>query len=337
MEIGIIGLPQSGKSTLFKIMTGVNSAEQYGEPYVKGIAKVPDARFEKLVEIFKPKKVSPATVPFIDVNASGEKAWDETRKALSGVDGILHIVNAFANTETPEIIKNYKKLFDELIISDLMVVENRLERLNKTAGKGAAKPDDVAHLKVLPRLKEALEKGTPVRDLKLSPDEVTSLKGFSFWTIRPELTVLNIAEGLADPSASIPNSIGICCQIESDIASLPLDEQKLFMSEMGITVPAFEKVIKRSFELLGRISYFTVGEDEVKAWVVPANSTAPKAASAIHKDFEKGFIKAEVISYDDFMALGGTIAAAKSAGKFRLEGKEYIVKDGDIINFRVNT
>ena len=340
MEIGIIGLQQSGKSTLFQIMTGVKSRENFTDPYVRGIAKVPDPRFNKLVEIFKPAKVTPASVPFIDVNASGENAWDQIRKTLGGIDGILHVVDAFTANGIDEVVKHYNTLKDELIISDLIVVENRLERLQKLPAK-SLKPDEASQLKILTQAKELLEKGEPLKNLSLNAEQKNSLRGFGFWSLRPELVVVNTAEGNASLGSELAKTIkvpavSICCKIEAEIAELEPHEQKEFLASMGIDSPAFERIIQESFRLLGQMCYFTVGEDEVRAWVIPAGSTAPRASSAIHKDFERGFIKAEVVAYDDFISCGGTVSGAKSAGKFRLEGKEYIVQDGDIISFRFN-
>ncbi|MBI2092590.1 MAG: redox-regulated ATPase YchF [Deltaproteobacteria bacterium] len=342
MEIGILGAAQSGKSALFQIMTGIDSRAVFGEPYVKGVAKIPDARFAKLAEIFKPAKVSPATIPFIDVNASDKDAWAAIRQNLSGVDGILHIIDAFTNDNADELVKRYRTLEDELAFSDLVIIENKLSRVSKTPQK-SLKPEEAVQAKILPKAKELLESGKPLREMSFSPDEIAALRSFSFWTQRPELVVLNVKEGskgVADlfnaKAKLMPPAIEICCQIEAEIAALPAAEQKDFLASMGIETPAFEKIIRAAFSLLGKICYFTVGEDEVKAWVVPAGSTAPKAASAIHKDFERGFIKAEVVSYEDFIACGGTLSSAKSSGKLRLEGKGYIVKDGDIISFRFN-
>ncbi len=342
MEMAILGLAQSGKSTLFDIMTGVKSADHHGERCVRGQARVPDARFDRLVEIFKPKKVSPASVPFTDVGVAGEDAWREMRSALAGADGFLHIVDGFMTSDVPEMIKSYRKLADELIISDLIAVENRLEKLAKLP-KAAYKQEEIIHAACLPRCKEALDAGRPLRELTFSENELTGLRSFSFWSIRPELVVLNLAEeslalaetfsAEADISSPV---IGICGQVEQEIAQLDANERAPFLESLGIEEPAFERVIRRAFTLLGRISYFTVGEDEVKAWVIPTDSTAPRAAAAIHKDFERGFIKAEVVSYDDFIAHGETLAGAKSAGRLRLEGKDYIVQDGDIISFRFN-
>lgn len=349
MEIGIIGLARSGKSTLFRIMTGVNSGNLFGEQFVRGIAKVPDARFERLVEIFRPAKVSPAVVPFTDVNLSGKEAWDKARNGLSGADGFVHVIDAFTEQDIGELVKAYRRLLDDLILADLIVVENRLERLQRT--KTNAKPEDAIHAKVLPLARELLENGKALRELKLSQDELNSLKGFAFWTIRPELIVLNVPEGGKDISEEFKKGvenmhgscvspvlpvISICCQIEMEIAALSPEDRGDFLASLNIATPAFERIIRAAFAMTGRISYFTVGEDEVKAWVVPAGSTAPKAAAAIHKDFERGFIKAEVVSYEDLIACGGTLRQARAAGRLRLEGREYIVADGDIINFRFN-
>ena len=342
MEIGILGLPQSGKSTLFEIMTGVRSREMHGETCIRGLAAVPDARFDRLVEIFKPEKVSPAKVPYSDVNAVGEKAWNAVRQSLSGAEGLLHVIDAFTATGVEEILNRYRKLEDELILSDLLIVENRLERLARMAKKPMT-PQDLLHAQVLPRLKEQLEGGRPLREVALAEEERHGIRSFSFWTIRPELVVVNtpetnptITDAFAKEAGLSVPVIGICCAIEAELMALPQEERKEFLDSLGIAEAAFGRVIHASFTLLGRIAYFTIGDDEVKAWIIPAGCKAPRAAGVIHNDFERGFIKAEVIAYEEFIACGGTHAAAKAAGKLRLEGKEYLVQDGDIINFRFN-
>lgn len=342
MEIAILGKQQSGKSTLFEIMTGVKSKEMFGEQFVRAVAKVPDERFDKLVEIFKPAKVTPASIPFVDVNAAQENAWNQARQSLGSCDAILHIVDMFTSSDIDKAVKDFRELEDELILSDLVIIEKRLERLNKVP-KAALKGDDIIHAKVLPPIKDILESGKALRNETFSKEEEASLKSFSLWSQKPLLVVLNTSENTGNVSEQFLKASGfsgsalsICCKVEAEIAELPNDDRKSFLESLGIARPAFESVIQSSFQLLQRIYYFTVGEDEVRAWIIKDGSTAPQAAAAIHKDFERGFIKAEVVSYTDFISTGASIQSAKSAGKLRLEGKEYIVKDGDIINFRFN-
>ena len=342
MEMGILGLPQSGKSTLFEIMTGVKISPSHTETVVRGQASVPDERFDKLVEIYKPAKVSPARVPFVDVHAVGEHPWEAIRQNLSGTDGILHVVDGFSLPDISIALDACRKLEDELVLSDLIIIEKKLERLAKMSKKAIA-PQEAAQNELLPRLKDCLEAGKPLRRAGLTAQEVFTLKSFSFWTIKPELVVVNVAEdnpAFADEFAKAAHLaepvMGICCKIEAELAGLDAADQKEFLSSMGIAEPAFGRIIRAAFTLLGRISFFTVGEDEDKAWVIPHSTKAPKAAGAIHNDFERGFIKAEVMSFDDFMAHGGSQAQVKSAGRLRLEGKEYVVADGDIITFRFN-
>ena len=342
MEMGILGLPQSGKSTLFEIMTGVKSSTQHNETVVRGLAAVPDARFDKLVEIFKPVKVSPAKVPFVDVHAVGEHPWEAIRQNLSGTDGILHVVDGFSLPDISLSTDAYRKLEDELILADLLIIEKKLERLTKMSKK-ALTPQDIAQAELLPLFQECLEAGKPLRASGFTSAEIFSMRSFSFWTIKPELVVVNVAEdnlSFADDfakAASITEPVmGICCKIEAELSGLDAADQKEFLSSMGIVEPAFGRIIRGAFSLLGRMSFFTVGEDEVKAWVIPLLTKAPKAAGAIHNDFERGFIKAEIMSYDDFIAHNGSTTGVKAAGRLRLEGKEYIVQDGDIITFRFN-
>jgi hypothetical protein len=342
MEIGIVGLPQSGKSTLFEIMTGVRGRDAHGETCVRGQAFVPDERFDRLVEIFRPVKATPASVPFVDINAAGEKAWNTIRQNLSGADGLVHVVDGFSAADPGEIAGRYRKLADELILADLLIVENRLERLGRTPVK-ALRPQEALQRDLLPGLKAHLEAGRPLREMNLADEQVLALRSFSFWTIKPELVVINTGE---DEAAAVETGeialqaaqpqIRICARLEAEIAALPAGERQDYLAAMGIAAPAFTQVIRTAFAMLARQVYFTVGEDEVRAWVIPVGAKAPQAAAAIHQDFERGFIKAEVVGYDEFLAHGGTLAGAKAAGRLRLEGKDYVVRDGDIISFRFN-
>lgn len=341
MEIGIIGLPCSGKSTLFEAMTGFHSRNLYGETCVRSQATVPDRRFECLVDIFKPRKVSPAQIPFIDCHANGNKTLEGIRQAMSRADAYLHVVDAFSTQDSNEVRTRYRKEADELILSDLMVVEKRMEKLDRLP-KRSFQPIDAQQLATLPLIKAHLEAGFPLRSYSLTPDEQSALRGFSFWTIRPELIVINTNEnddtmvyGLDDAIENTP-VLAVSGEIEAEIAAMPFEVRQEYLTAMGIEEPALHRIIRSAFGLTGRITYFTVGEDEVKAWVISRGSTAPQAAAAIHQDLERGFIRAEVVSYKDFIAYGKSYAGAKAAGKIHLEGKEYCVEDGDIINFRFN-
>jgi len=342
MEIGILGLPQSGKSTLFKIMTGIHSRDADEYLCVRGLSNVPDSRFDDLVDVFDPDRKSPAKVPFIDINSRSEHTWESVRQTLNGADCFIHVVDAFSSQSAHDMINRYRKIEDEIILADLQVVENRIERMRKVPAK-ALKTSDISQREIFPALRRHLEEGNPLRTMGLSPYTLFSLKSYSFWTLRPELVVINLGEEspsvmdmfLKETDYLVP-AVEIHCQLEAELIMLAQNEQKEFLDALGLDEPAFVRIIKKAFSMLDRICYFTVGDDEVKAWVVPAGAKAPKAAAAIHKDFERGFIRAEVVSYDDFVIHGKKMANVKAAGKLRLEGKDYEVQDGDIISFRFN-
>jgi len=342
MEMAILGLPKSGKSTLFEIMTGVKAGHAHGEEVMRGQAVVPDERFGQLVKICNPQKATPAKVSFLDAQVTGDCLWESFRRNFSGADGILHVIDGFSTPDTELCLDAYRKLQDELIFSDLLIIEKKLERLAKTSKK-ALTAQDMMQIDLLPRLKDCLEDGKTLSQVGLTPNEIFSLKSFSFWTIKPQLLVINIAEGNESfaenfaASAKLPCPImSICCKIEAELSVLDDADQKEFLAALGLTEPAAGQIIRAAVSLLGRIFFFTVNENEARAWAVPVGTKALKAAGAIHHDFEKGFIKAEVMHFDDFIAYDGDTARVKSAGRLRLEGREYIVQDGDIIKFRFN-
>jgi ribosome-binding ATPase YchF (GTP1/OBG family) len=256
LEIGILGLPQSGKSTLFEIMTGVKSCDMHGEAYVRGISSVPDARFDRLVQIYQPAKVSPAKVPFVDVNASGEKAWNAVRQNMGNADGFIHVIDGFTTGDLREIADQYRKLTDDLILADMIMVENRMERIQKVPKK-SMKPLELLQLELMPRIHKQLEQGRVIRELQFNDEEMKSLRSFAFWTIRPELIVINTAEDTVfaetgvgahfPPSAAV---VGICCQVEREIMGLSGPEQEEFLASLNITEPAYHKIIRQSFQLL---------------------------------------------------------------------------------------
>jgi len=341
MEIGIIGLPQSGKSTIFEIMTTIPSQGVH-EPFTRGQAVVSDERLEHIARSFASRSVVPAKITCVDVNATGEKAWERLRQHLSAAVGLIHVVDAFSTSTKREIIANYKKLNDEMIISDLLIAEGRLQRLAKMA-KMALKPIDVIQMQILPAVVEHLEAGKLLTTMTLTAAERSALKSFSFWSIKPQLVVINIAETeigkaslppLAEEAAA--PMVVICAKTELELLSLPVAERQDFLEVLGIEQPAFGKLVSHAFTLLEQICFFTAGEKESRAWLTERGSKAPRAAGVIHKDFERGFIKAEVIGYQDFLACNSSLTKVKEAGKFRLEGKEYIVQEGDIITFRFN-
>jgi GTP-binding protein YchF len=342
VEIGIVGLPQSGKSTLFEIMTGINSRLVHGEKLVRGQAEVPDGRLTRLAAIYQPERVAPAKLPFLDAQAAGEKKWETLRQVMAGVDGLLHVVDGFTLPEVEVMAQSYRQLMDELILADLAVVENRREKLSALArkGQGAKYAREKA---LLDKTAEFLESGKPLRQMGLGPEEKRELKGYGFWTIKPELVVLNLGETAFSPAESfralcpgVAPLLAIAGLWEAELMALAPAEREDYLRSLGLAAPAYESIIQGAFAALGLSCFFTVGPDEVRAWVIPQGSRAPQAAGVIHQDFARGFIKAEVIGYEDFLAAGESMNKAKSLGKVRLEGKEYVVGDGDIITFRFN-
>ena len=359
MKIGIIGLPNSGKTTVFNALTR-GSAETAAfssgliEPNLASV-KVPDARLEALAQMYHPKKITPADVQYIDVagmsgsaRASGGLS-PQFLNYIGQVDALLHVVRAFEDDNVPhpeesvDPVRDIQSVDLELMFSDMAIIERRLTRLRGEIGKIAGKEREArqTELDALERLYAGLEAEQPVRSQELSDEEARLLRGFQFLSAKPMLIVLNIGEAqIADPPQIAYQSpktslVALSGQVESELAQLSDDDAAAFMEDLGIKAPARDRVITASYAMLGLISFLTAGEEEVRAWTIRAGIPAVEAAGAIHSDLQRGFIRAEVIAFDDLIA-AGTMAAAKKAGTLRLEGKTYIVKDGDIIHFLFN-
>ena len=356
MKIGLIGLPKSGKTSLFNLLTGASVATSSfgtarGEMHA-GVARVPDARVDRLVALFKPKKTTLATFEVVDLAgiAKGERQGLEA-KEFRNADALLHVVRAFpdAGGAAADPAGDIDDLETELVLADLEVVERRLERLEAQIKKKRTDAD-VHEQTVLVKMKPGLESGRPIRALGLSEDEVRAIRGFTFLSQKPILHCLNLAEkeiargatlvesfGLAEVAARPGTRVGwVSAVIESEVAQLEGPEQAAFLADLGLTEPAIRRVLEDCYALLGLISFFTVGEDEVRAWSIPRATRAQDAAGAIHSDIARGFIRAEVVGYDELMAVEGSMSAARDRGRLRLEGKDYQVQDGEICHFRFN-
>jgi GTP-binding protein YchF len=360
LRAALIGLPATGKTTLFQLMTAVRetgrAAHGRGEVQI-GVSKVPDARLDRLTAMFNPKKRVPATVEFAD-NAgatTGAQALVDVA-AYKNADALVHVVRAFRDEAVAHASgsvnpsRDAQTMEDELILADLGVAERRLERLEKDLKK--TKTADLETEKALMlRCKEALESGTPLRALSLAGDDLKRLRGFQFLSAKPLLVVINLDEAdVAEASASIEHAaestgltaflsragtraVAVCGKIELEIADLEPADAIAFLSDLGLTESGLDRVIRATYDLLGYMSFFTVGEDECRAWSIPRGTIAQVAAGEIHSDIARGFIRAEVVAYDALVARG-SLAACRDHGELRLEGKEYVVADGDVINFR---
>jgi len=357
MRLGILGLPQSGKTTIFNALTRghapTGSMIGGGRFEVHtGVVSVPDPRVEKLAALFKPEKTIYAQVTYADIagleagSGKGELSGSLLAE-LRQMDGLLLVVRCFDDEAVPHPAGSLDPLRDlsamqaELLLNDQISVERKIERLRDELRKGGArdKAQATRDLEFFERLNTALAAEQPLRDLDLAPDEGRALSGFGLLTQKPLLVVWNLGEG--QPPPEIPDTnphvafVGLQGKIEMEIAQLPVEEAQVFLGEYGISEPSLNRVIRLSYDLLGLLSFFTVGEDEVRAWTVRRGALAPEAAGEIHTDMLKGFIRAEVVHYDDLTALGG-MAEARAKGKLRLEGKDYPVKDGDILTIRFN-
>jgi hypothetical protein len=355
MRLGIIGLPQSGKTTIFNAVTSgdVPTGISAGRVQVNtSVVDVPDPRVDRLSAMFNPKKTIYAKVTYSDIagldgSAGKSGISGSLLNQLTQMDGFIHVLRCFEDDNVPhqegsvDPVRDLHMMDSEFILNDLVFIERKLERLaderRKGAGRDKASVDRDIHL--FERMQIALNEEIPLRDMEMSVDEINSLSGFGFLSLKPVMVVLNLAEGQTPPPIDYPHQhslvVNLQGRLEMDMARLPVEDAQMFMEEYGITELSLNRMIKYSYDLLGQHSFFTVGPDECRAWTVRTGALAPEAAGVIHSDLQKGFIRAEVVSYDDLISFGG-MNEVKAKGKLRLEGKEYIVKDGDVLNIRFN-
>lgn len=363
MKLGIVGLPNVGKSTLFNAITNAGAVSANFpfctiEPNV-GVVAVPDKRLDVLAKMYNPKKYTPASIEFVDIAglvkgaSKGEGLGNKFLSNIRECDAIVHVVRCFLDDNvihvdgTPNPTRDAETINLELIFADIEMIDRRIERTAK-----AMKSDKSlsAALDLFNRIKAHLEEGLPARSLEYTPEEKAMLFDTPLLTLKPVIYVANIGEDdIADNAAGNPmvaelsklaelegaGIIPICAGIEADIAELEGEEKKLFLEDLGIAESGLDRLIHESYALLGLISYLTAGSDEVRAWTITKGTKAPQAAGKIHSDFERGFIRAEVVAFDDLIKCGNMVAA-KEAGLVRSEGKEYVVNDGDIILFKFN-
>lgn len=359
LDIGIIGLAQSGRTTIFQAATG-GAAAKSGEAAHVGVARVPDARIDKLSAMFNPKKTTFAEVKYLDLGASVKSlaqsgVGGEALRELSNMDELINVVRAFEDDTVPhpqitvDAARDIEAMNLELTFSDLAILERRLGRIEQSlkSAKAIERPKFIAEQDLLTRLKGELEKDIPLRDVALDAEEEKTISGYQFLSAKPLLIVVNIGEEDLSRAAEIEKDlserfsgrgcrvIAMCGRLEAELATMDADSAAEFRSDYGLAETGLARTVRASYELLNLISFFTVGPDEVRAWSISAGLPAQQAAGKIHSDIERGFIRAELVAYEDLIRTG-SMAEAKKQGVLRLEGKTYIVKDGDIAHFLFN-
>jgi GTP-binding protein YchF len=358
MKTGIIGLPQVGKTSLFRILTKANLSEQaYSNPREAhvGVAKVPDDRLDRLAAVYKPKKLTHASVEYVDVGAIGQDALKESGYIghLRNVDALAHVVRAFDDPSIPHVgaidpLRDIKNVEFDLMVSDLGQIEKRLERVEKDLKKMRTS-DLEKEFDLLKRAKIHVETERPLREMEMTAEDKKRLRGFMFLSEKPILYVLNIGEStelgkeleeavtkynLTEvASRSNAGATAICGKVEAELAEMSDADAAEFLSSYGLTESGLSRLIRTTYALLGLVSFLTIGEDECRAWTIPVNTRAVEAAGAIHSDLEKHFIRAETIAWNQLLEAGSE-ANARAKGILRLEGKDYIVKDGDVMHIR---
>ena len=353
MQLGIIGLPQSGKTTIFNTLTHGDqpTGVAVGRMEVHtAVIDVPDERMDRLSEMFNPKKTVYAKVTYADIAGLGSAAdkgeiSGQLLNQLTQMDGFIEVVHCFESPLVPHVLgsvdpaRDIQLMDEELMLNDQIMVERKLERLAEEHKKGGGREKGLIdrEIALFEKLQDALSSATPLRDIQLTVEEEKTLSGFGFLSRKPLLILLNLGEGKAQPQIQYDHQHSqvesLQGKLEMDLGQLSDEDAALFMHEYGIEELGLSRMIRSSYELLGLLSFFTIGEDEVRAWTVRRGALAPEAAGVVHTDFEKGFIRAEVITYDDLME-AGSMAEGRSKGELRLEGKQYPVQDGDIISIR---
>lgn len=355
VRVGLFGLPYSGKTTLFQLLTSGAQATSFRGASL-AVGRVPDGRVDRLAAIRKPLKTTYTQIEFVDIPSwmpqGGQQKNGQLLQHLGDVDLLVHVVRAFDTPYAPHILGSVDPLRDaqavaeELVLADWGLVETRLQNLRESRKKRPGHEQEVA---LLERFRACLEEGAPLSSLPLGEEEEALVRGYTFYTRKPMILALNVAEDvLPDPEDPGRKAVEAWCrehstalvatsaQVEAELEALSPEERREFLADFGLDAPGLERLARTAYEHLGLLSYFTVGEKEVRAWTIRRGATAPEAARAIHSDIARGFIRAEVIAYDAYVAANGSMKDLREAGQVRLEGKDYVVQDGDIITFRFN-